>query len=62
MKSLIKKMLTKWMTAISLRGIQHGHGTKCNFRCRFTNKTKIGNNCHFNGMNIAGGGYCENWR
>lgn len=56
MKSLIKKLLTKFMTALSLRGIQHGSGTKCNFRCRFTHKTKIGNNCHFNGMNIAGGG------
>lgn len=56
MKSLIKKILSKFMTALSLRGIQHGCGTKCNFRCHFTSKTLIGNNCHFNGMNIAGGG------
>ena len=55
MKSLIKKILTKIMTVLSLRGVQHGFGTKCNFRCHFTSKTKIGNNCHFNGMNITGG-------
>lgn len=58
MKTFIKKMLSKCKTFLSLRGIQHGRGTKCNYLCRFTGKTIIGNNCHFNGMKIAGG--CEN--
>lgn len=56
MKKLIKKMLTKMMTLVSLRGISHGSGTMINFRCYFTSKTKIGNNCHFNGMKISGKG------
>ncbi len=45
-----------WNTKISLKGVEHGEGTKCNFKCKFTKKTKIGNNCHFNGMKIAGNG------
>lgn len=57
MRAVLKSLLTKLNTAISLRGkVQHGSGVKCNFRCRFTDKTKIGNNCHFNGMRISGNG------
>ena len=53
MRAVLKSLLTKLNTAISLRGkVQHGSGVKCNFCCRFTDKTKIGNNCHFNGMHI----------
>lgn len=57
MKAQLKQLLTKWNTAISLRGgVEYGNGIKCNFRCCFTSKTKLGNNCHFNGMNISGNG------
>ncbi len=56
MKKLIKRFLTKMMTFISLRGVSHGSGTMINFRCYFTKNTKIGNNCHFNGMKISGKG------
>ena len=44
------------MSIVCLRGINHGIGSKVNFYCRFTRKTYIGDNCHFNGMKIAGGG------
>lgn len=56
MKTLIKKFLTKWNTAISLRKVKHGRGIRCNFRCHFTDKTQLGSNCHFNGMDISGNG------
>ena len=56
MKALLKHMLTKWNTLISLHGIRHGSGIKCNYRCHFTSKTEIGENCHFNGMHISGKG------
>ena len=44
------------MSTVCLRGITHGIDTKVNFYCRFTRKTNIGDNCHFNGMKIAGEG------
>ncbi|MCX0414254.1 acyltransferase [Clostridium perfringens] len=54
--SIIKKLITKFNTFFSLRGITHGSGCKCNFRCKFTPETEIGTNCHFNGMKISGNG------
>ncbi|MCH5190398.1 MAG: acyltransferase [Oscillospiraceae bacterium] len=56
MKSLIKKLVSKFWSAVSLRGIKHGNGCKVNFKCNFSPNTVIGNNCHFNGMNISGSG------
>jgi len=56
MRDLIKKVLSWFNTKVSLRGIRHGKNDKCNFRCRFTSKTVIGDNCHFNGMKISGEG------
>lgn len=55
MKGLVLKGLSKINSFISLRGIKHGKA-KCNFKCKFTSKTVIGNNCHFNGMHISGDG------
>ncbi len=56
MKKLIKKIVSKFNTFISLkRGVKHGK-VKCNFRCKFTKNTIIGNNCHFNGIQISGSG------
>ena len=56
MRTLIKKIYSKINTSRSLSGVKHGSGVKCNFPCHFTTKTEIGDNCHFNGMNISGGG------
>lgn len=56
MKRLIKKILTAFYTAISLRNVKKHGQVKCNFKCIFTPNTEIGNNCHFNGMKIAGKG------
>ena len=53
---MIRRILTQISTLISLRGVKHGQGTTCNFLCRFTSRTEIGNNCHFNGMRISGNG------
>lgn len=56
MRSIIKKLLTRYYSAVSLRKIKHGSDVKCNFKCKFTSNTIVGNNCHFNGMNISGNG------
>lgn len=56
MKRFVKKILSWFYTKKSLRGVRHGRGVKCNFKCRFTRNTEIGNNCHFNGMEISGSG------
>lgn len=56
--SIIKKIISKINTFISIqrKGIRCGSGCICNFKCKFTNSTEIGNNCHFNGMKISGNG------
>lgn len=59
MKRLIKKWISAFYTYFSLRGISHGANCKCNFRCKFTPYTKIGERCHFNGMKITGSGKVE---
>ncbi len=56
MKRLIKKILTAFYTATSLRKVKKHGQVKCNFKCIFTPNTEIGNNCHFNGMHISGNG------
>ena len=56
MRKLFKKLYTKICTVRSLRKVKHGDGVKCNFPCHFSAKTEIGNNCHFNGINISGSG------
>lgn len=56
MKRLIKRLVSTFYTFVSLRGIPHGKGCKCNFYCQFSSNTRIGDHCHFNGMNISGSG------
>lgn len=56
MKSFVKKVVSKFNTFFSLRNVEHGEGCICNFRCKFNSKTRIGDNCHFNGMSISGNG------
>lgn len=54
---LIKKMLTFMFTKISLIMVKnHGKNIHVNGLSRFTSKTVIGNNCHFNGIKITGNG------
>ena len=57
MKRQIKELISKFCTKISLKNVLNfGKGVRCNYRCHFTHKTQIGNNCHFNGMRISGEG------
>ena len=56
MKYFAKRLLSWWFTYFSLRRIKHGSKCRCNFKCKFTPNTEIGDNCHFNGMKISGNG------
>lgn len=56
MKRFVKQIRTWLYSKICLRGIKHGKNVRCNFYCKFTKNTAIGNNCHFNGMSISGNG------
>ena len=57
MVTLLKRLLSVVFTYIAKRQVKsYGHGFKVNFACRFTNKTTIHDNCHFNGMHVSGNG------
>ena len=56
MKAIIKKIISKLCTVVSLRKVKHGAGCKCNFPCKFSATTVLANNCHFNGIKITGSG------
>ena len=47
-EKLIKKIFTKFFTAICLRNVKCHGKAQCNFWCKFTSNTELGNNCHFN--------------
>lgn len=54
---IIKRIKTIFHTAIALIVVKkHGKRIRVNYRCRFTRRTEIKNNCHFNGMEISGKG------
>lgn len=54
---LIRTVRTKLYTALCSRSAKKvGSGACINHYCKFTSKTTIGNNCHFNGMKISGKG------
>lgn len=54
---LIKLILRYIYTLIAKRQVQSfGSGLMVNFFCKFTSKTTIGNNCHFNGLKVYGVG------
>lgn len=56
-KLSIKRVLTTVCTWYCLRNIrEHGKRIRVNFPCKFTKNTVIGDNCHFNGMEISGKG------
>ena len=53
----IKKMRTILLTTICKKTAkQYGSGLHINHWSKFTSKTEIGNNCHFNGTKITGNG------
>lgn len=57
LRSVLKGIYTRYCTTRYLRGVKnYGKGVIVNFPCRFNTHTEIGNNCHFNGMQIFGVG------
>ncbi len=50
LKKLIFTFLAKRMVK------EYGFGFTVNNRCIFNNKTKVGNDCHFNGLRVQGDG------
>lgn len=59
-KSLTHKIITGMCTSIARMQVSYmGEKCKVNFPCKFTKQTRIGNDCHFNGMTIYGFGKVE---
>ncbi|MDP2715677.1 DapH/DapD/GlmU-related protein [Rheinheimera sp.] len=57
MKKIIKYLIRKFYTSKAKRIVaQYGESLRVNRNSIFTFNTIIGNNCHFNGMNVLGGG------
>lgn len=54
--SILRKGMSGFFSWLCLARVKHGAGCRCNFFCRFTPATSMGNNCHFNGMKISGSG------
>jgi chloramphenicol O-acetyltransferase type B len=49
--------MTFFFTLIARRTVKAmGMNCRVNFFCRFTKKTVIGDNCHFNGLEVSGNG------
>lgn len=45
-----------WTFYATFKVKEYGKGMKVNYRCSFTRQTIIGEDCHFNGLDIIGGG------
>lgn len=57
MRDLIKRLFTMLCTGIARRQAKSmGSGVRVNYPCRFTRRTSVGDNCHFNGIVISGNG------
>ncbi len=57
-KSLIFRLLTIFWTLNTKRKVKSfGAGLKVNYPSHFTSQTIIGDDCHFNGINIVGRGF-----
>lgn len=55
--TMVRYLRTKIFTAICKRSAKScGNSLHINHTSKFTKKTVIGNNCHFNGMKITGNG------
>lgn len=56
-KHLYFLIKTMFYSALARNKVQtFGSCTKVNYKCNFTRNTVIGNDCHFNGMDIIGDG------
>lgn len=56
MRKVVLKIISKVCTVIALRNVSHGKNCRCNFPCRITQQTTMGENCNFNGIKISGEG------
>ncbi len=56
MKQHVKNLISKFFSWWCLKGVRHGKKVRCNFKCKFSKNTEIGDNCHFNGCFISGSG------
>lgn len=55
--AIVRKIRTKYFTTMCRRSAKScGSSLHINHKSKFTKKTVIGNNCHFNGMKITGNG------
>lgn len=55
--TIIRKLRTDFCTSMCKKTAkQYGNGLHINHWSKFTSKTYIGDNCHFNGMKITGNG------
>ena len=55
--TIIKKIRTGFYTNLCKKTAkQYGKGLHINHWSKFTSKTHIGDNCHFNGMKVTGNG------
>ena len=53
--TIIKRLLRYISTEIAKNQMKlYGEGLMVNFPCKFTKKTIVGNNCHFNGIHVSG--------
>ena len=53
----LKKIISLYFSFLAKRKVgKYGIKLKVNFSCKFTKNTIIGNNCHFNGIQITGNG------
>lgn len=56
-KSMYFRLFTKLYTIhAQIKVKNYGLGLRVNYKSNFTSKTVIGNDCHFNGMDIIGDG------
>lgn len=54
---ILRRTRSSILTVLCLKNVKkHGTGIRVNHLCKFSGKTRIGDNCHFNGMKIAGNG------
>lgn len=54
---ILRRIRSSILTVLCLNNVkEHGTGIRVNHLCKFSGKTRIGDNCHFNGMKITGKG------
>lgn len=54
-KKILKKCRTMFFTFLAKRQLkQYGRNLTVNHYCRFAGNIRVGDNCHFNGMEMGG--------